>query len=38
MEEGEEKGKKEKLLGRGGFPRARLALLAVPWVAAVKCN
>jgi hypothetical protein len=43
IEEGEEKGKKEKKereisMGEEGFPRAGPALLAVLLVAAVRCN
>jgi hypothetical protein len=40
MEEGEEKERKKKKnrLRGGGFPMAGPALLAVPWVTALRCN
>jgi hypothetical protein len=38
MEEGEEKERKKISMREEGFPVAGPALLAVPWVAAVRCN
>jgi hypothetical protein len=39
MEEREEKKKRKKIaLGKEGFPRTGPTLLAVQWVAAVRCN
>jgi hypothetical protein len=43
MEEGEQKEKEKKkereiVVGEEDFPRAGPALLAVPWVTAVRCN
>jgi hypothetical protein len=38
MEEGEEKKRKEIIMGEQDFPWDEPTLLAMPWVAAVRCN